>query len=134
MMKEREYLNSVLAIANLSAELTEETRARIAKLDEKNEKRKSTPTKTQKENEEIKVAILANITENNGKSIASAIGAALGISTQKASSLCKLLVDEKKLTVAEIKVKGGKVKEYTIVETAETESTGEDTADEVIEN
>ena len=137
-MKEREYLNAILAIEGISEALTNETNARLAKLDEKNEKRKNTQTKVQKENEGVKTAILANLADGNGKAVASALGTALGISTQKASALCKLLVDEGKLTVAEIKVKGGgKVKEYTLVEvegadeeadtdTASTEETAED--------
>ena len=136
-MKEREYLNAILAIEGITEVLTNETNARLAKLDEKNEKRKNTQTKTQKENEGVKTAILANLADGNGKAVASALGTALGITTQKASALCKLLVDEGKLTVAEIKVKGGgKVKEYTLVEvegeeeadtdTASTEDTAED--------
>ena len=116
-MKEREYLNAILAIEGISETITNETNARLAKLDEKNEKRKNTQTKAQKENEGVKTAILANLADGNGKAVASALGTALGISTQKASALCKLLVEEGKLTVAEIKVKGGgKVKEYTLVE------------------
>ena len=137
-MKEREYLNAILAIEGISETITNETNARLAKLDEKNEKRKNTQTKAQKENEGVKTAILANLADGNGKAVASALGTALGISTQKASALCKLLVDEGKLTVAEIKVKGGgKVKEYTLVEvegadeeadtdTASTEEPAED--------
>ena len=116
-MKEREYLNAILAIEGISETITNETNARLAKLDEKNEKRKNTQTKAQKENEGVKTAILANLADGNGKAVASALGTALGISTQKASALCQLLVNEGKLTVAEIKVKGGgKVKEYTLVE------------------
>ena len=137
-MKDREYLNAILAIEGISEALTNETNARLAKLDEKNEKRKNTQTKAQKENEGVKTAILANLADGNGKAVASALATALGISTQKASALCKLLVDEGKLTVAEIKVKGGgKVKEYTLVEvegadeeadtdTASTEEPAED--------
>ena len=128
-MKEREYLNAVLAIAGLSNEMKEETEARIAKIDEKNEKRKSTQTKTQKENEGTKTAILANLSTAEGhKGVASVIATALGITTQKASALCKLLVDDGKLTVAEIKVKGGgKVKEYTLVEVEDTDTADEET-------
>ena len=130
-MKEREYLNAILAIEGISEALTNETNARLAKLDEKNEKRKNTQTKAQKENEGVKTAILANLADGNGKAVASALGTALGISTQKASALCKLLVDEGKLTVAEIKVKGGgKVKEYTLVEVEEAdEGADEEEAD-----
>jgi hypothetical protein len=53
----------------------------------------------------------------NGASVASAIGSGLGISTQKASALCKLLVDGGKLAVGEVKVKNkGAVKQYSLAE------------------
>ena len=60
-------------------------------------------------------AIVDHLTAN-GSDVASSIGTALGISTQKASALCKLLVDGGKLTVADVKVKGkGTVKQYAVV-------------------
>ena len=58
----------------------------------------------------------------NGSAVASDIATAVGISTQKASALCKLLVDGGKVTVADIKVKNkGTVKQYTLV-TSDTEA------------
>ena len=61
-------------------------------------------------------SILAHLA--NGSAVASDIGAALGISTQKASALCGLLVKEGKMTVVDTKVKNkGTVKQYTLVAT-----------------
>lgn len=114
-MTEREFLTAVLALNNLPTDLEEHATEGIAKLDARNDKRKNTQTKTQKENEGIMTTILDHLT-TNGSAVASDIGSALGITTQKASALCKLLVDSGKLTVADIKVKNkGTVKQYSAV-------------------
>ena len=121
-MTEREFLTKVLAIEGAPADVTEYATNGIAKLDARNDKRKNTQTKAQKENEGVMTTIVDTITAN-GSMVASEIGTALGISTQKASALCKLLVDTGKLTVADVKVKGkGTVKQYSLAETeGETE-------------
>lgn len=86
----------------------------LAKLDERNAKRKNTQSPNQVANEGIKEQILATITAN-GAMVASELGTALSVSTQKASSLCTLLVNENKLVMGERKVKGkGAVKEYSL--------------------
>ena len=86
----------------------------LAKMDEKNSKRKNTKSKEQIANEGVMDSIVAYI-KTNGSQVASALGTALGISTQKASALCKILVDGGELTVADKKVKGkGSVKEYSL--------------------
>ena len=89
--------------------------AELAKLDAKNDKRRNTKTKEQIANEGIMNDIVAYI-KANGAQVASALANALGISTQKASALCKILVDGGELTVADKKVKGkGTVKCYSLV-------------------
>ena len=131
-MTNREFYTNVL-----NGTLTEETlnhaRSELTKLDEKNAKRKTTQTKTQKENEGVKSEIVALLIAN-GSMVASEIGTALSITTQKASALCGQLVESKLITVADIKVKGkGTVKQYTAVATATAEDTsaeGEDGSDE----
>ena len=130
-MTEREFLTKVIAIEGISKELSDYAPESIAKLDARNDKRKNTQTKAQKENEGVMTAIVDHLT-TNGSDVASSIGTALGISTQKASALCKLLVDNGKLTVADVKVKGkGTVKQYSVaeIETAE-DTSAEDTATE----
>ena len=129
-MTEREFLTKVIAIEGISKELSDYATEGIAKLDARNDKRKNTQTKAQKENEGVMTAIVDHLTAN-GSDVASSIGTALGISTQKASALCKLLVDGGKLTVADVKVKGkGTVKQYTVAEGDTAEDTSaEDTAE-----
>jgi hypothetical protein len=98
----------------------------LAKLDERNEKRKNTKTKEQIANEGTMTAIVDYI-KANGSQVASALGVALEISTQKASALCKILVDGGELTVADKKIKGkGSVKEYSLANPT-------DTTDDVVE-
>ena len=129
-MTNREFYKAVIN-ANISKEMSEFAQGEIDKLDAKNEKRKNTQTKAQKENETIKVAIVDFIKEN-GASVASVIANGCGISTQKASALCKLLVEEKAITVADIKVKNkGTLKQYALaeVETEDSADTVEDSAD-----
>lgn len=124
-MTEREFLTKVLEIEGIANDLKTHAEEGIAKLDARNDKRKNTQTKAQKENEGVMTAIVEYLTANGSK-VSSEIGTALGISTQKASALCKILVDNGKATVADVKVKGkGTVKQYTAVTTDTTEDTDE---------
>ena len=109
----REVLN--LIVNGVSNETTVGWAAEmLTKMDEKNSKRKNTKSKEQIANEGVMDSIVAYI-KTNGSQVASALGTALGISTQKASALCKILVDGGELTVADKKVKGkGSVKEYSL--------------------
>lgn len=94
----------------------------LAKMDEKNAKRKNTKSKDQIANDGIMNSIVEYI-KTNGSQVASALASALGISTQKASALCKILVDGGELTVADKKVKGkGSVKEYSLAPTDEVDT------------
>lgn len=125
-MTNREFYTAIIGNPNVADDLKTFAQAEIDKLDARNDKRKNTQTKAQKENEGVMTAIVDTITAN-GSMVASEIGTALGISTQKASALCKLLVDGGKLTVADIKVKNkGTVKQYSAV-TSDTEVADEAT-------
>jgi hypothetical protein len=129
-MTNREFYTAILANENINADLKAFAQGEIDKLDARNDKRKNTQTKAQKENEGIMTAILDHLA--NGSAVASDIGTALGISTQKASALCKLLVDSKKVTVEDIKVKNkGTVKQYTLVPSDTADEVADDGADEV---
>lgn len=115
-MTEREFLNAVLAIEGLSTDLADYAKEGISKLDARNDKRKNTPTKVQKENEGLMNAILTQLSK--APAVASEIAVALEISTQKASALCKLLVDKGLVSVKDYKVKNkGAVKQYSLVPT-----------------
>ena len=95
----------------------------IAKMDERNASRSSKPTKTQIENEPIKEKIL-EVLSTGERMVASAIAERLEISTQKASALCRQLVESKKLKVEDVKIpKKGKQKAYMINAAANEEDT-----------
>jgi Fic family protein len=115
-MTNREFYKAIIG-SEVSEEIKAFAQEQIDKLDSKNEKRKNTQTKTQKENEGIKTSIV-NLIEENGSMVASVIATKLNISTQKASALCKQLVEEKELVVTDIKVKNkGTLKQYAIAPT-----------------
>ena len=149
-MTKREFLQAVIVMAKLEREsdiivpreeivdksgniyvkditmddLIDFAKAEIVKLDERNANRSSKPTKTQIENEPIKEKIL-EVLSTGEKMVASAIAERLEISTQKASALCRQLVESKKLKVEDVKIpKKGKQKAY-MVNTAATEEDAE---------
>ena len=110
-MTKREFY---VAIAN--GEMNDEVKATaaeyIAKMDEANEKRKSTLSKKQEENEAIKAEIMEHL-DTEAKT-ATTVGELMGISTQKASALLRQLVSDGKATATEVKITGkGKQKAYT---------------------
>ena len=120
-MTNREFLNAVIALS-ASEEITEHAKAMIASLDKKNAARTSKPSKTQLENAPIKEAILGVIAEMNAEASASVLLERLNISAQKASSLCRQLVEEGKLSKGERKEKGkGLVKVYSLAEDSSDE-------------
>lgn len=118
-MTMRKYHEAVAAIPNAPADVVAKAKAELAKLDAANAKRQSKPSKTAIANAPIKAAIVELLTAK-GAMVASAIGIELTtdeveVSTSKASALCRQLVDEGVLSVAEVKVKGkGSVKQYSI--------------------
>ena len=123
-MTKREFLNEVIAVIDGTSEvnvleLKELAKAEIVKLDERNASRSSKPTKAQIENEPIKEKIL-EVLSTGEKMVASAIAERVEISTQKASALCRQLVESQKLKVEEVKIpKKGKQKAYSILEDIE---------------
>ena len=119
----RQYHEAVIS-GNITDAIIAKARAEIAKLDATNAKRAEKAAEKAKENDPIKNAIY-NLLVENGAMVASEIGAALTtpeteITTSKASSMCRQMVEERRLTVEDVKVKGkGKVKQYTAVVPAE---------------
>ena len=106
--------------------------AELAKMDAANANRQSKPSKKEQENLPVKQAIFALLSEKGAK-VASEVGEALGISTSKASALCRQMVEDGLLSVAEVKSPkkgGGKVKQYTAIK---TEDKGEGEDEEAIE-
>ena len=127
-MTKREFLNEVIAVIDGTSEvdvleLKEFAKAEIVKLDERNASRSSKPTKTQIENEPIKEKIL-EVLSTGERMVASAIAERLEISTQKASALCRQLVESKQLKVEDVKIpKKGKQKAYMVNTAANEEDT-----------
>ena len=109
--------------------------AELTKMDAANANRQSKPSKKEQENQPIKDGIFALLRER-GSMVASAIGEAMNISTSKASALCRQMVEDGQLSVAEVKSPkkgGGKVKQYTAIEDeTEDEDEGEETVEGAI--
>ena len=104
----------------------------IAKLDATNAKRAEKAKEKSTSNEPIKTAIFNLLAENGGMTspdIADALnkqGVTTAdneeISTSKASSMCRQMVEDGRLTVTEIKIpKKGKMKQYAVATTADAE-------------
>ena len=119
-MTNREFFVAISENANLTADLRDHATAQIAKLDAANAKRAETQSKKSKENEPLKQAIY-DLLVAKGAMTSPAIAVALTteeneVSTSKASSMCRQMVEDGRLTVEEIKVpKKGKLKQYTAV-------------------
>ena len=117
-MTSREFFNAVIE-GNISDEIKDFAKSQIEKLDSKNAKRKSTDSKTQKENKAIKETLLATMEKDKVYTASEISGMEIeGItSTQKASALLRQMVETGTLTSEDVKVKGkGKVKGYRLAE------------------
>lgn len=126
-MTSREFYTAVIN-ANIADTVTEFATKALAKLDKKNEKRKTEGSKTAKANVAIKEAIV-NAMEQ-GVTYTAAEVVALGVegvtSTQKASALMRQIVAAGQAIESEVKIKGkGKVKGYTLITPENDEMTEE---------
>lgn len=122
-MTSREFYNSVIAILNNVDDenvvsLKEFAENAIVKLDERNAKRSSKPSKKALENEKLKEDVFNFLMENKGEKFTSTqIGQQFGFSFQKASVLCRDLVNNKRISEGEVRVpKRGKTTVYYIDE------------------
>lgn len=114
IMTNREFYSAV-ASGNITAEVQQFASDAIVKLDERNAKRSSQPSKTAVANEPIMAEIVSHLTEVGAAKTSPDIGAAIGQSTQKVVALCNQLVERGVLVKTEGKVpKKGKMKFYAI--------------------
>ena len=114
-MTQREFFEGIVNAEGMAVEFVDYATEAIAKLDARNEKRKAQVSKKALENAPLYEAIL-KLLENQDMR-ASEIAEALGVSVQKASSLCVRLADNKKIIATDVKVKGkGKQKSYSLAE------------------
>ena len=110
-MTMREFMEQVIS-ANISTEMTEYAQTAIAKMDAKNEKRKTTQSKTQEVNAEIKAKIL-EVMDNETVYTSAQISEVMALSTAKVTALLMQLVKDGKVEKSEVKIKGkGKVNGY----------------------
>jgi hypothetical protein len=100
IMTQRDFYNAVIN-ANINEEMSSFATEAIAKLDERNAKRASKPSKTQIANEPIIKAIASVLTDE--PMLASKIAELCEISTQKASALVKKVEGVQSV---DVKVKG----------------------------
>lgn len=114
-MTNREFYQSIVS-ADISEELTAFATEAIAKLDKRNEVRSSKPSKKAIENAPLKEAIMAFASGQETVFTAKAVAEALSITTQKASSLLRQLVEEGKLTSADAKVDKHLAKVYGVAQ------------------
>lgn len=119
-MTNREFLTMV-SNGTINEEVKTHAVEQLKKMDERNSKRSSKPTKAQKENEPIKAAILEKLPADG--MVASEIAELVDITTAKASSLCGQLVKDGLLRMEDVKIpKKGKCKKYFPV-SVDTEDT-----------
>jgi hypothetical protein len=103
IMTNREFFEAIKN-GTINEEVIEHATAEIDKMNARNEKRATTPSKTAVANEPIKAQILTFLTEKNEQILTSVVGEAVGISTAKASALLKQLADDGKIVGEEVKV------------------------------
>lgn len=120
----RQYHEAVIAIPGAPADVVAKAKAEIAKLDATNAKRAEKQSAKAKENEPLKAAIYKYLFTNGTKTspeIAQALTTEENeVSTSKASSMCRQMVEDGRLSVSEVKIpKKGKLKAYTAVVSAE---------------
>ena len=112
-MTNREFLTAVSTNA-ITEDVIAHAAAQIEKLDAANEKRKNKPSKTAEANAPILVSLTEALTSD--PQTASDLAVAVGISTQKASSLLRQLVTNGVAVSTDIKVpKRGTCKGYSLV-------------------
>ena len=111
-MTQREFFTAIVN-SDLNDELKAFATESIAKLDARNAKRASTPSKKSLENEPIKASIREFLA--SGSHLASEIASGCEISVSKASALCRQMVNDGLLNVEDVKVKGkGTQKSYSL--------------------
>jgi len=116
-MTRRERLEMVIA-NTITDELIEECKAELEKMNAANTKRREKEDPRKAENAELMKKIVAILSEATEPMQIDSIVEALeteGLTRQRISSLCTLLVKDEKIIAEDVKVKGkGKRKAYSI--------------------
>lgn len=112
-MTRREFMEMVITDTT-NETIADFARSEIEKMDRKNELAKSRKSKKSAENEPIKEKIYS-VLNSDEVTTASAVAEKVEISTQKASALLRQMVEDGRITVEDVKVKGkGKQKGYKV--------------------
>lgn len=99
----RDYFNAV-SHGIMDDEIKAWATSQIEKLDSRNAKRASKPSKTAIANAPIKEALVKYLTENDGKFTEMELGVALDVTHNKAGSLARQLVKENIVKTEETKI------------------------------
>lgn len=111
-MTNREFYTAIVS-GTVNDEVKEFASEAIRKMDERLAARSSKPTKKQEENQVLKASILKMLTAE--PMLAKEISEKMEISVQKASALCRQLVETGDVKVVSVKVpKKGEQKAYAI--------------------
>ena len=113
----REFYNAIINGTDITTDMVDFAKSAIEKMDTKNANRRSTMSKSQIANEDIKTDILTYMAENGNQS-AKSLADYFEVSTQKISALMKQMVDTGKVSVSKDKFAGSstKVNVYSLVE------------------
>lgn len=113
-MTARNYFEAIVE-GRVDDTIKEWAKGQIEKMDARNAKRTSTPSKTAIANAPLKEAIFKYLSENDGKFTEAELGKVIDASHNKAGSLVRQLVAEGKVSVAEVKIpKVGTRKAYFV--------------------
>lgn len=114
-MTSREFYNAIISGA-VTEQVVNYAKGQVKKLDEKNERRRTTTSKNQQENIELCEKIMQTLEKGRYYLASEVVAAVEGLkSTQKASALLAMLAEEGKIIKEDVKVKGaGKKKGYCI--------------------
>ena len=117
-MTNREFYTAIVN-GTLTEDVIAKAHEEIEKLDTRNAKRASKPSKKSLENEPIKASIREFL--ESGSHLASEIASGLNLSVSKVSALCRQMVGDGLLTVEDVKVKGkGTQKSYSLAQSKGT--------------
>ena len=113
-MTTRDYFQTVLD-AHISDEMDAASKTLIAKLDERNEKRKSADSKAKRETASRKTAVLNWLKTNEGQHTRDAIAEGTGLTVGQCQSAALALVGEGLVEKSEVKIDKSKRTVYSAI-------------------
>ena len=117
-MTMKEFLSAVAVLSSATPEMVEFANAELAKIENKNKKRRETVSQNQANNQEM-LNIIVETLKSDTTITSAEVAVLFGVTTQKASAILAMGVKTGVLSVADIKnPKGkGKVKGYSLIST-----------------